>query len=100
MYIFCILFLFLRRDIFIVTAQVLLNFLNSKDVGKLNMFDIIVFDECHHADKKHPYKKIMDNYFEQRLVNGETALPQVCKNCLKFFLSPLFFIFSFIMKNM
>ncbi|XP_045159837.2 ATP-dependent RNA helicase DHX58-like [Mercenaria mercenaria] len=65
-----------RRDVFVVTAQVLLNYLKAKDIGSLDVFDIIVFDECHHTDKKHPYKKIMDNYFEQRLKNA-IVKPQI-----------------------
>ena len=28
------------------------------------MVNLLILDECHHAEKKHPYKRIMDRYAE------------------------------------
>lgn len=61
-----------------VTAQVLLNCLKAKELRGLEIFNILVFDECHHTDKKHPYKEIMDIYFERKLAKPEhNEMPQV-----------------------
>ena len=68
----------IRRSILVVTAQLLVNALMSRDV-EITQFSLLVFDECHHTNVKHPFNRIMHYYLDIKL--GENtkhkALPQV-----------------------
>ncbi|CAK9295605.1 unnamed protein product [Gordionus sp. m RMFG-2023] len=50
---------FRKYEVLVMTAQIFLNILNHGFL-KLSKVNLIVFDECHHAIKNHPYKKIME----------------------------------------
>lgn len=70
-----------ENSVLIVSTQILLNSLGDKsddglngDVGK---FRLIVFDECHHCDKDHPSKKIMEYYFMHKQSRPGRPLPQI-----------------------
>lgn len=75
----CLVFLHNRRDIFVLTAQILVNALTS-----LQHFSLIVFDECHHATKKHMYNEILSRYLDLKMVDptDDSQLPQVVQKRL------------------
>ncbi|XP_013409876.1 LOW QUALITY PROTEIN: endoribonuclease Dicer-like [Lingula anatina] len=52
---------FQQKQVLVMTAQIFLNILHHGffPMWKVNL---IVFDECHHAVKSHPYVKIMDHF--------------------------------------
>jgi ERCC4-related helicase len=56
------------NDIVVMTPAILVNALKEKDSDvKLSNVPLLVLDECHHADKQHPYMQIMDFYLKQKL---------------------------------
>ena len=69
------------KDVFLFTAQSFLNFLEKKTFA-LEQYTLIVFDECHHTDLKHPYNEVMLRYLHLKL-NGASDdgnncnLPQI-----------------------
>ena len=70
---------FCRRDIFVVTAQILLNALKEGKIESVLEFSLIVFDECHHSNKQHMYNEIMSRYLDLKLRENvdSSKLPQV-----------------------
>ncbi|XP_052772382.1 ATP-dependent RNA helicase DHX58-like [Mya arenaria] len=68
-----------RRDIFVVTAQILLNALRAKKIESVKEFSLIVFDECHHSNKQHMYNEIMSRYLDLKLREKieSSELPQI-----------------------
>ncbi|XP_052268251.1 interferon-induced helicase C domain-containing protein 1-like [Dreissena polymorpha] len=66
------------RDIFVVTAQVLVNALKTGQIQSLTQFSLIVFDECHHSNQQHRYNEILWKYIEMKLQPGTdvAGLPQ------------------------
>ncbi|CAG8634049.1 16813_t:CDS:2 [Funneliformis mosseae] len=67
-------------DVLVMTAQIFLNILRHGFIS-LTQVNLLVFDECHHASKKHPYNLIMREFYdrcpeEQRpKIFGMTASP-------------------------
>lgn len=53
---------FKENQVFVMTAQIFLDILHHGFLG-LSKTNLIVFDECHHAKKEHPFKRIM-NFFD------------------------------------
>ncbi|XP_022096807.1 probable ATP-dependent RNA helicase DHX58 [Acanthaster planci] len=51
--------------VLMLTAQIFVNALKS---GKVDIkdLDMLIFDECHHTDLKHPYNEIMKTYLKQK----------------------------------
>lgn len=49
---------FTQNQVLVMTAQIFLDVLNHGILG-LSKTNLIVFDECHHAKKEHPFKRIM-----------------------------------------
>ena len=47
-----------RADVIVLTAQILVNCLRSKEVS-ISDIDLLIMDECHHTDLSHPYNNIM-----------------------------------------
>lgn len=71
---------FLSYDVFVSTAQMLLNAINDPEQNVcLESFCLFIFDECHHCGRKHPFQRIVDKYVDTRLDrNGDKSqLPQV-----------------------
>ncbi|PIK60067.1 hypothetical protein BSL78_02972 [Apostichopus japonicus] len=66
----------------VMTAQVLLNGLQEFSAEKkvhLKDISLLVLDECHHAQKEHPYNRIMKLYLQKRLGSEkhDGPLPQI-----------------------
>lgn len=65
-----------ENDVVVVTAQVLLNALRKKRTSEdgvqdekhvsISQFALLVFDECHHTTKEHPYNEIMRWYMKEK----------------------------------
>ena len=69
-------------DVIVMTPQILLNAIEKRDVESLKIFSLIIFDECHHTMRDHPYNAIMAHYLDEVLEanwNPDVikALPQV-----------------------
>ena len=55
------------NDIVVLTPAIFVNALKEWNPQvKLSDVLLLVFDECHHAEKNHPYMQIMDIYLEQK----------------------------------
>nr|PNR62718.1 hypothetical protein PHYPA_001142 [Physcomitrium patens] len=50
------------KDVFVMTAQILLNILRHSIV-KMEAIHLLILDECHHAVKKHPYSLVMSEFY-------------------------------------
>jgi hypothetical protein len=63
-----------------MTAQILLDMLRHRYI-QLNHISLLVFDECHHTRKKHPYNLIMQEFYftetasKRPRIFGMTASP-------------------------
>ena len=51
--------------VLMLTAQIFVNALKSKEVDIENI-DMLIFDECHHTDQKHPFNEIMKTYLKKK----------------------------------
>ncbi|XP_053391260.1 interferon-induced helicase C domain-containing protein 1-like [Mercenaria mercenaria] len=67
-----------KRDILVVTAQVLLDALCRKEISGINKFSLIVFDECHHTHANHTFNQIMGRYMDLKFdKKPDHCLPQI-----------------------
>ncbi|XP_068323627.1 endoribonuclease Dicer homolog 3a-like [Pyrus communis] len=70
------------HDILVMTPQVLLDAMRNAFLN-LEMFSLIIFDECHRATGNHPYTKIMKDFYHQSVnrpkIFGMTASPVIRK---------------------
>lgn len=65
-------------DIIVLTPQILENALKEGDIETMSVLSLIIFDECHHTHKNHPYNMIMSHYIDEKLGrNHPQKLPQV-----------------------
>ena len=74
------------HDVVVMTAQILVNALKSVNreerVG-LKDISLLLFDECHHAHKEHPYNSIMEKYLALKAQAGhQHNLPQVSETTM------------------
>ncbi|CAD5118190.1 DgyrCDS6915 [Dimorphilus gyrociliatus] len=69
----------LENKILITTPQMLLNDLTNREnkISLSDHFSMIIFDECHHCLKGHPYAKIMDIYHEEKERNDNEHSTQI-----------------------
>ena len=77
-------YLLQSNNVVVMTAQILVNALNSKNKEErveLKDISLLLFDECHHAHKEHPYNNIMEKYLALQAQPGyQHSLPQVLHN--------------------
>ena len=65
-----------NNHISVCTAGKLLDEMRKGQV-KFSQLSLMIFDECHHARKGHPYARLMECYFDYREVRGKLPLPQI-----------------------
>lgn len=79
-----VLWLIENYDIVVMTAQILVNALNSGEVASLELLSLILLDECHNTTGKHPYNNIMTRYLDSKLTSKTHSLPQVPQHTVLF----------------
>ena len=55
-------------DVAVFTPQCLLNCLrgsHSKAPGSLDGVDLVIFDECHHSKKRHPFNELLEHFYHR-----------------------------------
>ena len=66
------------HSVFVLTAQIFLDNLRHS-IRSMSEIALIVFDECHHATKNHPYNRIMTEFYFSSSIKpkilGMTASP-------------------------
>ena len=63
------------NHVLVMTCQIYLNLIQHAQHGfSLSQANLLVFDECHHANKNHPFKKIMDCFGD---VRNRRSLPRI-----------------------
>ena len=66
---------FEEEHVLVMTHQIYLDLIQHAKHGfRLSQANLLVFDECHHANKNHPFKKIMDCFGD---VRNRRDLPKV-----------------------
>jgi ERCC4-related helicase len=65
-----------ENDVFISTPQIINKVLT---IGYLTFteIDLLIFDECHHTDKDHPYNVLMNEYYFFYKTMGAEKFPQI-----------------------
>lgn len=68
-----------RFKIIILMPQILVDALKAGTVPSLSIFSLLLYDECHHALKTHPYAEIQYHYLKCKLdtTPQQSHLPQV-----------------------
>ena len=66
---------FENNHVLVMTCEIYLKLIHFAKYGfSLSQANLLVFDECHHAKKKHPFKKIMDCFGD---IHNQQDLPRV-----------------------
>nr|NP_001292234.1 probable ATP-dependent RNA helicase DHX58 [Crassostrea gigas]AGQ42556.1 retinoic acid-inducible protein 1 [Crassostrea gigas] len=65
-------------DVFVITAQMLVNAMDKRNL-RIESFSLIIFDECHHCHGGHSFYKTMIPYHDKKLEDPEERiiLPQI-----------------------
>ncbi|KAH9492742.1 Antiviral innate immune response receptor RIG-I [Bulinus truncatus] len=66
--------LFDYNDIFVMTPMILVNNIQRCNL-KLDMFSLMIFDECHHTRKFEPYNLLMSTYLKNK--SSGLQMPQI-----------------------
>ncbi|KAG6546729.1 hypothetical protein Mapa_011918 [Marchantia paleacea] len=72
-----------KFEVIVMTPQILFNNLHHC-FFTMGMIELLIFDECHHAQKKHPYANIMREFYHSQKAHrpkifGMTASPIIGK---------------------
>ncbi|KAF9583828.1 Dicer-like protein 1, partial [Lunasporangiospora selenospora] len=65
-----------RVDVVVLTAQILLDLLRHGCV-QMKQIALLIFDECHHARKNHPFSCIMEEFYHDRAHCSLNERPKV-----------------------
>nr|XP_017225094.1 PREDICTED: endoribonuclease Dicer homolog 2-like isoform X3 [Daucus carota subsp. sativus] len=63
-------------EVLVMTPQILLNALRHSFL-KLETIRILIFDECHHARRRHPYACIMTEFYHHHVKANDLQLPRI-----------------------
>ncbi|KAF9212827.1 Dicer-like protein 1 [Podila verticillata] len=63
-------------QVVVITAQILLDALRQ-GYWHMSRIDLLVFDECHHAHKSHPYCFIMNKFYHITASGAKTDKPRI-----------------------
>ena len=62
----------------VMTPQIFLDAAKHAGAEYFGKFTLLIFDECHHTAKGHPYNAIMGIYVDEKISKNQTVfLPQV-----------------------
>ena len=68
--------LIMDYDVVVMTPQILVDTLDSENglwIG--DIFTMIIFDECHHTTKGHPYNTVMARIIDRKLMAEKQKQP-------------------------
>ncbi|XP_048727213.2 ATP-dependent RNA helicase DHX58-like isoform X9 [Ostrea edulis] len=67
-----------QYDVFVITAQMLVNAMHKRDVS-IESFTLLIFDECHHCHGGHSFYKTMIPYHDKKHghLEDQIDLPQI-----------------------
>ncbi|KAI3750881.1 hypothetical protein L2E82_21772 [Cichorium intybus] len=65
-----------ENQLMVMTPQILLNALSHRFL-RMDTIKLLIFDECHHAKKKHAYALIMKEFYHPQLRVEGSELPRV-----------------------
>ncbi|XP_036447793.1 probable ATP-dependent RNA helicase DDX58 [Colossoma macropomum] len=65
------------NDVVVLTPQCLVNALQAGELESLQVFSLLLLDECHNTTGKHPYNNIMNRYLDIKLTGSTHTLPQI-----------------------
>nr|XP_015201265.1 PREDICTED: probable ATP-dependent RNA helicase DDX58 isoform X1 [Lepisosteus oculatus] len=66
-----------NNDIIVLTPQILVNAIKTREVLSLSLFTLLIFDECHNTTGKHAYNILMTNYLDCKIDKKNGPLPQI-----------------------
>lgn len=65
-----------KQEVLVMTPQILLDCLRHSFI-KLQMIKVLILDECHHTKGRHPYSRIMTEFYHHQLQSGISDLPRI-----------------------
>jgi endoribonuclease Dicer len=64
--------------VMVTTSQVLLDLLRHEYINLGADISLLVFDECHHTEKNHPYNAIMKDFYHILPPRGSPTASEYC----------------------
>ncbi|KAF9961709.1 Dicer-like protein 1 [Mortierella alpina] len=68
--------IFAKADVVVLTAQILLDLLRHGFI-KMHRIHLLIFDECHHARKDHPFCCIMREFYKKKNGEARAGMPKI-----------------------